>query len=67
MRAARENARSIREYISSEMWEQLNSFYLMMNDAAGASSMDLPHKFFVEIMTASHTFIGITDSTMESR
>ncbi len=64
VRAARENARSIREYISSEMWEQLNSFYLMMNDAAGASSMDLPHKFFVEIMTASHTFIGITDSTM---
>src|SRR4028119_1451194 len=25
--AARENARSIREVISSEMWEQVNSFY----------------------------------------
>ena len=29
LRAARENARSVREIISSEMWEQLNEFYLM--------------------------------------
>lgn len=64
VRAARENARSVREYISSEMWEQLNTFYLMINAAAKETSMDLPHKFFVDIMTASHTFIGITDSTM---
>ena len=28
LRAARENARSIRETISSEMWEQVNSMYL---------------------------------------
>jgi len=28
LRAARENARSIREIISSEMWEQVNSLYL---------------------------------------
>jgi len=34
VRAARENARSVREYISSEMWEQLNTFYLMINTAA---------------------------------
>ena len=31
LRAARENARSVREIISSEMWEQLNKFYLMVN------------------------------------
>jgi uncharacterized alpha-E superfamily protein len=64
VRAARENARSVREYISSEMWEQLNTFYLMVSAAAKEESMDLPHQFFVNIMTASHTFIGITDSTM---
>jgi uncharacterized alpha-E superfamily protein len=64
VRAARENARSVREHISSEMWEQINSFYLLINDAAHEESMDLPHQFFVDIMTASHTFIGITDSTM---
>ena len=64
VRAARENARSVREYISSEMWEQLNTFYLMINNAAKEVSMDLPHQFFVDIMTASHAFIGITESTM---
>lgn len=64
VRAARENARSVREYISSEMWEQLNTFYLMINTAAKEVSMDLPHQFFVDIMNASHTFIGIADSTM---
>ena len=35
LRAARENARSVREIISSEMWEQLNQFYLMVTAAAG--------------------------------
>ncbi|HEY5674190.1 MAG TPA: alpha-E domain-containing protein [Malonomonas sp.] len=64
VRAARENGRSVREYISSEMWEQLNTFYLMINTAAKEVSMDLPHQFFVDIMNASHAFIGITDSTM---
>lgn len=65
VRAARENARSVREYISSEMWEQLNTFYLMINNAAKDVSLDLPHQFFVDIMSASHAFIGITDSTMD--
>ena len=30
LRAARENARSVRETISSEMWEQVNSMYLQI-------------------------------------
>src|ERR1019366_6844026 len=30
VRAARENARSVRETISSEMWEQVNSLYLTL-------------------------------------
>ena len=29
---ARENARTIREIISKEMWEHLNQFYLMVRD-----------------------------------
>lgn len=32
--AARENARSVREVISSEMWQQLNAFYFMVKEAA---------------------------------
>src|SRR4051794_18868633 len=33
LRAARENARSVREIISSEMWLQLNKSFLMVNEA----------------------------------
>ncbi|MEJ2699179.1 MAG: alpha-E domain-containing protein [Desulfuromonadales bacterium] len=65
LRAARENARSVREYISSEMWQQVNTFYLTVNEAAlQGGGMDLPHQFFVDIMMASHLFVGVTESTM---
>ncbi|NJL72980.1 MAG: alpha-E domain-containing protein [Candidatus Competibacteraceae bacterium] len=37
LRAARENARSIREIISSDMWLQLNTMYLMMSEKAPAA------------------------------
>lgn len=65
LRAARENARSIREIISSEMWEQLNRYYLMVKEAAhelhGTSGQ---HKFFTEVKEATHLFAGITEATM---
>ena len=65
LRAARENARSVREIISSEMWEQLNESYLMVNDAArhGGSFTD-PQELFASVKMASHTFAGVTDATM---
>jgi uncharacterized alpha-E superfamily protein len=65
LRAARENARSTREITSSEMWEQLNTFYLFVADAArhGARIESL-HDFFTKIKEGSHTFNGITDATM---
>ena len=64
-RAARENARSVREVISSEMWQQLNEAYLLVNAAApsGRYSTD-PQELFAWIKVASHTFAGITDATM---
>ena len=34
LRAARENSRTVREAISSEMWEQVNTSYLAINAAA---------------------------------
>jgi uncharacterized alpha-E superfamily protein len=65
LRAARENARSVREVISSEMWLQLNSFYLMVNSAASSGKLvDSPHEFFSEVKLASHLFQGVTDATM---
>jgi uncharacterized alpha-E superfamily protein len=65
LRIARENARTVREIISSEMWLQLNKFYLMVNDAAAAGqSLAAPHDFFSEVKLASHLFAGITEATM---
>lgn len=65
VRSARENARTVREIISSEMWLQLNKFYLMVNAASGkARAAGTPHEFFSEVKMASHLFAGITEGTM---
>jgi uncharacterized alpha-E superfamily protein len=63
VRAARENARSVRESISSEMWEQLNRIYFRVGDAA-TRHLDTPEEFFEEVRLAHHLFIGLTDTTM---
>jgi uncharacterized alpha-E superfamily protein len=63
--SARENARSIREIISSEMWEQVNKFYLLVKDAAqDSSALDRSHDFFDEVKRSSHLFTGLTMDTM---
>jgi uncharacterized alpha-E superfamily protein len=63
--AARENGRSIREIISSEMWEHLNNFYIELADKASpASALADPHLFFKIIQMRSHLFTGLMDCTM---
>jgi len=65
LRAARENARGVREIISSDMWLQLNKFYLMVQSAADdPRSFRAPYDFFHEVKRASQSFTGITDATM---
>ena len=66
MRSARENARSVREIISTEMWEQVNKFYLMVKDAAeqGIKSLEVSNDFFTEVKKASHLFSGLTTNTL---
>lgn len=65
LRAARWNARSVREVISQEMWLHLNKFYLMVNDVGPKprqiGSLD---EFFHEVKMNSHLFQGVTDGTM---
>jgi len=63
--SARENARSVREIISTEMWEQLNRFYIELKDAehSGFATND-PHKFFLMIKMRGHMFSGLLYSTM---
>ncbi len=63
--AARENGRSIREIISSEMWEHLNNFYLELSDnGSPTQAFGDPHRFFKIIQMRSHLFTGLMDSTM---
>jgi uncharacterized alpha-E superfamily protein len=63
--AARENARTVREQISSEMWEHLNKLYLYLrSEQARADYRNTPHDFFRSVMDGSHLFQGITDATM---
>lgn len=65
LRRARENARTVREIISSEMWLQINRSYLKVNSAAEADNLlDSANAFFTAVKEDSHLFTGITDATM---
>ena len=62
---ARENGRSIREIISSEMWEHLNTFYLELAAShSPAQALQDPHRFYKIIQMRSHLFTGLMDCTM---
>jgi len=62
---ARENARSIREIISSEMWEHLNNFYLeLSNGNSSYLAIEDPHRFYKIIQMRSQLFTGLMESTM---
>lgn len=65
LRAARENSRTVREAISSEMWEQVNTSYLAVNAAASSQSLvHSPYSFFNEVKKASQLFDGVAEATM---
>lgn len=63
--SARENARQIREQISSEMWTQINKLYLLVTSSNRATIRQLNlHDFYGHVKEGSHLFQGITDATM---
>lgn len=63
--SARENARMVREQISSEMWERLNRLYLhLLSPAARSAFADSPIDFYRSLVDGLHSFQGITDATM---
>ncbi len=61
---ARENARTVREAISSEAWEQLNTFYHFVRDSETADKTQPSATFYAEVVHNSYTFNGILDGTM---
>lgn len=70
LRSARENARGVREIITGGVWEEINKFYLLLNNAAQSSraggylSGDEPHEIFDIIKRTSQTIVGIMEATM---
>lgn len=65
LRGARENARSVRETIASEMWEQLNDFYQWFNrEIRVGMLLRAPSDFYRTIMQQCMLFHGVTDATM---
>jgi uncharacterized alpha-E superfamily protein len=61
---ARENARSVREQISSEMWEAVNRLYFLVRNTKRASEFDAPTDFFELVRDRAQAFQGITSATM---
>lgn len=65
VRAARENARSIRDQISSEMWECVNRFYLDFQSwDVDRVLQTSPFAFFQKVKDGSHLFQGVTSRTL---
>ncbi len=62
---ARENGRSVRETIASEMWEELNNFYQWFRvETAAGQPWRAPSEFFRAVMQHAVLFHGVTDATM---
>ena len=71
--SARENARHVREQISTEQWHRLNSLYLQVTrpemqptteTLAAMAGLEQPTEFLQQVMEAVHQFQGVSDSTM---
>ena len=62
---ARENARTIREVISTVVWEQLNKFHLLVKAGAQSSeTFEEPQEFCEQVRLTSHLLVGAMDATM---
>jgi uncharacterized alpha-E superfamily protein len=63
--AARENARQVREEISSDMWEELNALFLRLKQARTDGTWSArPHYICRLAIEGVHLFQGVTDATM---
>jgi len=66
--SARENSRQVREQISTEQWQRLNSLFLQVTrpelQIAAPVESEQPTEFLQQVIEAIHQFQGVTDSTM---
>ncbi|MGZ6826228.1 MAG: alpha-E domain-containing protein [Mycobacteriales bacterium] len=62
--AARENARGVREALSSELWEALNATYHALPSQAAAAQRHGPGGFFRYVRERAAVVAGLIDGTM---
>ena len=63
--SARENARTVRENIPTELWMVVNRFHLHLSQPGAQERMRAsPHDFFEEVKEFSQLVVGIMQSTM---
>ncbi len=62
---ARENARTVRDQLSDELWEEINSLYLFLrSDAARDLLASDAARFYQNVRRSAETFLGIAASTI---
>ncbi len=63
---ARENARTIREHLTNEVWTNINNLYLMVKDYITRKSWNSkdPRLIFTDIKKGCQLNLGINDSTV---
>ncbi len=62
---ARNNARSIRGSISSDMWRELNKLYWQLNDPEfRGHAQESPHNLYHAVQIGSQLFQGVCDATL---
>ena len=64
LRLARENARGVRESLSSESFEQINEFYHFVLNASKVASLESPNEFFDSVRRIALQWTGVIDNTM---
>jgi len=67
LQRARENARTVREMISTDMWEQINAAYHMVLDASRSDREAIynnPYDFCRQLRTSSTLFGGLAHDSM---
>ncbi len=62
--AARDNARSIQDQLSSEVWQQINTFYLSLKSWTPHDLWEGPHHLLYRIQHTCYTLYGVFGSTM---
>ena len=62
--AARDNARSIQDQLSSEVWHQINTFYLSLKTSTPDALWKSPHQLLYKVQHTCYTLYGVLANTM---